>query len=282
MTQTVVGLFDQSTDAQKAVQQLLSKGFTQDNVDLSTTGTTNTNTTAGTSTGTTDFGLHTNENEGGGVKGFFKNLFGNDEDNAERYSTVASRSNSIVTVYAQSADEAERAADILDDNGAVNVDEKAGEYGYTGKAAAGAGANIKGTTDDANQSIKIIEENLAVGKRTVETGGVRLKSRIVEHPVEEQIRLREERVNVSRNAVNRPATEADFAAFKEGEIEMTEHAEVPVVAKEARVVEEVSLGKETNERSETIRDTVRKTEVDVENIEGNAEKLSINKKGKNN
>ena len=66
--------------------------------------------------------------------------------------------------------------------------------------------------------------------------------------------------------MNRPATEADFAAFKEGTVEMIETAEVPVVAKEARVVEEVSLGKEATERSETIRDTVRKTEVDVEQL----------------
>jgi len=130
----------------------------------------------------------------------------------------------------------------------------------------GTNINTTATTGNADQSIKIIEENLAVGKRTVETGGVRLKSRIVELPVEEQIRLRQERVNVARTTVNRPATEADFAAFKEGTVEMTESAEVPVVAKEARVVEEVSLGKEVNERNETIRDTVRKTEVDVEDL----------------
>ena len=49
---------------------------------------------------------------------------------------------------------------------------------------------------------------------------------------------------------------------------MTEHAEVAVVAKEARVVEEVVIGKETNERVETITDTVRRTEVEGEEIDG--------------
>ena len=49
---------------------------------------------------------------------------------------------------------------------------------------------------------------------------------------------------------------------------MRETAEVPVVSKEARVVEEVSLDKEITERQETIRDTVRNTEVDVEQIPG--------------
>ena len=49
---------------------------------------------------------------------------------------------------------------------------------------------------------------------------------------------------------------------------MTEHAEVPVVNKEARVVEEVNLNKEVEERDETVKETVRKTKVDVENIDG--------------
>jgi stress response protein YsnF len=100
----------------------------------------------------------------------------------------------------------------------------------------------------------------------VETGGARLRSRIIERPVEESLRLREERVRVERNAVNRPATEAELNSFKEGQIDMIEHAEVPVVSKEARVVEEISLSKEVEEHEETIRDTVRKTEVDVEDL----------------
>ena len=54
---------------------------------------------------------------------------------------------------------------------------------------------------------------------------------------------------------------------------MTEHAEVPVVNKEARVVEEISLGKEVTERDEVVRDTVRKTEVDVDNLSSNADNL---------
>ena len=297
MTQTVVGLFDNSSDAQQAVQQLISSGFTNDNIDISTS-------SANTTAGSTNFDLDKDEHESG-VSKFFKNLFGDDDNDADRYSKVASRGNSIVTVHAQSAEEAERAADILDDNGAVNVDEKASEYGYnstsgaapvgmfnettgtsastgdygtTGNSSMGTNdATISGTgnydvtgnTEDVNRSIPIIEENLEVGKRTVQTGGVRLRSRIVERPVEEELRLRQERVRIERNTVDRPATDADFNSFKEGEVEMIERAEVPVVSKQARVVEEVSLGKEVNERNETVRDTVRKTEVDVEDIEVN-------------
>lgn len=112
--------------------------------------------------------------------------------------------------------------------------------------------------------IPVIEEQLQVGKTTVATGGVRLRSRVVETPVEEDIRLREEHVRVEREAVNRPATEADF---KVGTVEVREQAEVPVVSKEARVVEEVTLNKEVKEHEHTINETLRSTEVDVEKLD---------------
>ncbi|RNI21869.1 DUF2382 domain-containing protein [Rufibacter latericius] len=125
------------------------------------------------------------------------------------------------------------------------------------------------TTTGSNQDetvIPIIEENLQVGKEEVETGGVHVSSRIVERPVEEHVRLREERVVVERTPVDRPASERDLDNFQEGEIELTEHAEVPIVNKEARVVEEVSLEKEVEEHDEVIRDSVRSTEVEVDDL----------------
>jgi stress response protein YsnF len=66
--------------------------------------------------------------------------------------------------------------------------------------------------------------------------------------------------------VNRPVTEADRIALQGGTIEAIEHGEVPVVAKEARIVEEVRLTKDVEEREEIIRDTVRSTDVDVERL----------------
>ncbi len=149
---------------------------------------------------------------------------------------------------------------------ALNVDERAAWYGYTGGNSNLSDVTSLATSADESTKIPVIEENLQVGKREVFTGGVRLRSRIVERPVEESLRLREENVTIERTPVNRPATSADLANFQGTQIEMTESAEVPVVSKEARVVEEVSLGKEVQERTETISGTVRKTEVDVENI----------------
>jgi uncharacterized protein (TIGR02271 family) len=114
--------------------------------------------------------------------------------------------------------------------------------------------------------LPVIEENLEVGKQEVQTGGARITSRIVERPVQEDISLREEHVNIERTPVDRPISSSDVNAFKEEEFELTEHAEVPVVNKEARVVEEVSLNKEVQEREETIKDTLRNTEVEAERI----------------
>jgi len=87
--------------------------------------------------------------------------------------------------------------------------------------------------------------------------------------VQEQVTLREEHVTVERRPVDRPVTQADMSAFQQGTIEVTERAEQAVVAKEARVVEEVVVGKEATERTETIQDTVRRTDVDVEELNTN-------------
>jgi uncharacterized protein (TIGR02271 family) len=114
--------------------------------------------------------------------------------------------------------------------------------------------------------IPVVEEQLQVGKREVERGGVRVESRVTETPVEENVRLKEERVTVERRSVDRPVADAD-RAFKEGTLEVTERAEEAVVSKEARVVEEVVINKEVGERTETVRDSVRRTDVDVQEVD---------------
>ena len=261
--QTVIGIFDTAAHAQQAAQQLKTAGFSLDDVDtISRDSKDGSNYYNSTGTATEAVGDAAGRT-GDSIGNFFSNLFG-DEDDAKRYSHVARNSHSMVTVHCKSADHAHKAAEILDQAGAINVDEKAQQTGYqTNNMAAGGERQQTGANE---VSAKVIEENLQVGKRVEQTGGARLRSRIVERPVEASVRLREEHVTVERTPVNRPATDADFNAFKEGEVEVTEKAERAVVGKEARVVEEVTLGKEVTEHDETIRDTVRKTEVDVEQL----------------
>jgi len=122
-------------------------------------------------------------------------------------------------------------------------------------------------TTEGQTSIPVVEEELQVGKREVERGGVRVTSSVTEVPVQEQVSLREEHVTVDRRPVDRPATEADLRAAQGATLEVTETVEEAVVAKQARVVEEVVVGKETSQRTETIQDTVRHTDVNVEQLE---------------
>jgi len=288
MAHTVVGFFDNATEAQDSVVKLTRYGIDRERIDVSNSSSGNMSNTTGSSNDNrnTNSGSDNDRDHENGITRFFKNLFGDDDNDADKYSRVASRAQSIVTVHANSSEEAEQAADILDDSGAVNVDERAAEYGYSGSGNTQS-ANYLGNTGNTGNSgnmdssneyregdrnktekLDVIREDLEVGKREIQRGGVRLRSRIVERPVEETVRLREERVQVNRNPVNRAASDADFSNFEERNIEMIERAEVPVVHKESRVVEEVSLNKEVEEREETVRDTVRNTEVDIENIQG--------------
>lgn len=261
MAQTVVGFFDSHKQAQSAVEKLQNLGISRDQIDLS----------AGR--GTTSDASYSDDSDRGnesGITRFFKSLFGDDDSEADRYSRVASSSEAIVTVHAQSDAEAQRAADLLDEFGAVDVDERSTNYGAVSN-------DRIGEVTEREASIPVIREDLEVGKRTVETGGVRVRSRIVERPVEEHVRLRQENVRVERESVDRPVQSGEFDTFREGEIELTERAEVPVVNKEARVVEEVRISKDVEERSETIRDTVRNTEVDVDRIDSDDDVNRINR-----
>lgn len=131
----------------------------------------------------------------------------------------------------------------------------------------------RGKESDQTETIPVIEEELQVGKREVEKGGLRLRTRIVENEVEKNINLRQEKVHVERTPVDRPANAGDL---KEEQIEITERAEVPVVAKEARVVEEISLNKEVNEKEESIQGTVRHTEVDVDKLTDDEDTITNN------
>jgi uncharacterized protein (TIGR02271 family) len=130
-------------------------------------------------------------------------------------------------------------------------------------AAVGATDGAAATGPAGAVVIPVVDEDLQVGKRQVEHT-VRILTRVTEKPVEETIQLREERVNVERRPANRAPTAADKASFKEGTYEVTATAEEAVISKQAHVVEEVVVGKQATERTETVRDTVRRTNVDVD------------------
>ncbi len=139
---------------------------------------------------------------------------------------------------------------------------------YTAMQREANARHVSGVTREADENevvLPIVEEQLRIGKRSVERGGVNVRTTSQEVPVQETVNLREENVTVERRPVDRAVGNAPDA-FKEGTIEITEMSEVPVVSKETRVVEEVVVGKEVTERQETVRDTVKRTDVEVDEV----------------
>jgi len=137
-----------------------------------------------------------------------------------------------------------------------------------GDTASSTGYSSGTTTDRLGGSgeqevIPVVEEELRVGKRDVSHGRVRVRSYVVETPVEQDVSLREERVSVERRPVDR-ALSGDEALFQERTIDLEERSEEAVIAKEARVREELVINKDVGTRTETVSDTVRRTEVEVD------------------
>ena len=217
-----------------------------------------------------------------GLWGAVKSMFMPDED-AHAYSHAMGAGHSMVVVTPHAAADRSQIIHVLESTNPMDFDAKLEEwrqsgYNYTPTATATTATTTTATTGVVaapaaktaaapvgnNETLKVMEERLRVGKREVAGGAVRVRSYVVERPVEEQVRLHEERVSVERHPVDRAATAADLAAFQGGTIEARATSEEAVVGKEARVVEEIGVRKEATERVETVRDTVRSTKVEVE------------------
>jgi len=269
----LTAFFDNRTDAEQAIARLEKAGVPRSDVKL----VEGENRARGVgATSTTSY-------EDTGFWASLSSLFMPDEDR-HTYAEGLSRGGYLVSLHVSDA-QYERALDILDDEGTINIDERANTWksegwgGYTGARSttgltggatsatrttglAGAGSTTR-TSATGEEVIPIAEERLNIGKREEIAGRVRVRSYVVEKPVHEEVSLRQEHVSVERRPVDRTLTGAE-AAFKDRTIEATETAERAVVNKEARVTEEVVLRKSADTRKETINDTVRKTQVDVE------------------
>ena len=195
----------------------------------------------------------------GGIIGALANL-GVPEEDAHFYAEGVRRGGTLITVHARTDDIADCAANVMRQHGAVDIDERAEHWRREGwKGRFDLGTDTGGRKD----VLPVTREELVVGKRQVQQSGVRVYSHVVEKPVEQTVHLREEHVDVERRPVDRPIAE-DEDAFRERTIEVRATVEEPVVSKQARVVEEVVVRKQATEHDETVRDTVRETEVKVD------------------
>jgi uncharacterized protein (TIGR02271 family) len=287
----VTAFFDSRTDAEEAISRLHAAGIARDGIRL-----TPSEQDTGTSSGT---GTQSFPEASASLWDSLRDLFLPDEDR-HTYAEGLRRGGYLVSVQASDADY-ERVIDILDDEGTIDIDERSSSWrseGWTGTSdvLSGSTANLttsaSGTSSTATSTgsalgassvntsservsgrdevIPVAEEELHVGKRDVSHGRVRVRSYVVERPVSEQVSLREEHVEVERRPVSGTTQAGAIAGdpFQERTIEVEERSEKAVVSKEARVVEEVVVRKEAEQRTETISDTVRRTEVDVEDERG--------------
>ncbi|NHZ61405.1 DUF2382 domain-containing protein [Massilia genomosp. 1] len=301
MEHTLVAVFDNRGDAVQALDDLVGSGYSRQDVRLSDgdpdaarVDTSRVDTSGVDTPGARPEGAG-DESLGSSIKHFFTDLFGGERsEHAQMYSEAIERGHYVLTVTTATEHEVERAADIVERHGPVDIDEHAGQWrgamqggdamrgealsrqstpGASQGGSAGGGGSAQGSVMGASQqraadttAIPVIQEELKVGKREVQRGGVRIYQRIVDTPVSESIGLREEHLNVQRRAVDKLVDPADIAAFQENTIELRETAEEAVVEKSARMVEEVIVGKEVTQRQEQIKDTLRHTEVDIERL----------------
>jgi uncharacterized protein (TIGR02271 family) len=269
MMKMVISLFDDYKIAEQVVEDLVKNGFSDN--DIHVTGS------SAKGRHSTDFDHH--------KLGKHLGDEGVPDEEAGYYAEGVRRGGTLITVSA--ADEwADKAADIMRRYEVVDIDARVDHWrsqGWTGyDPDATAYTSEQTTTErkdypaektatqrtaDDQVSVPVTEEELKVGKRVVRSGGIRVHSRVTERPVEETVALREEHVSVERRPVNRPVSDAErAAAFKEGVIETEEFREEAVVSKEARVVEEVVVGKQATRHEEKVQDTVRRTDVEIEQL----------------
>jgi uncharacterized protein (TIGR02271 family) len=251
MSSRVVAVFDRREDAVKARQDLIQAGCKETNVQL-------TAQAAGAKPAEAD-------------KGFWESLkefFG--ADDSTTYQEAYRRGGTVLTVDTAEG-QTDQVVAILNRHNPADIDRRVEEWtraGWQRPATATAAASTSTATGASARKGEVavpkVEEQLNVGKRREERGGVRIYKRVIEQPVQEQVRLREEHVHVEERPANRPAGPE---AFKEQTIEAREMRERPVVSKEARVVGEVVVGKEATEHTETVKDTVRRTDVQVEQLD---------------
>jgi uncharacterized protein (TIGR02271 family) len=286
MTETIVAAFDSASAAEAAVQDLdraqipsaVVKSYTKENAEY------------------TDYRTREPERKGG----FWSWLLGEEPGYTSEYDAYDTSLASGHTVVTVTVDEVhgDAAIGILNQHGPRDIHEHEGGVAGTrqtahespaiaehaaGQSGVAQGYASSAMTDRADyvapgvssserrsgkeeEVIPLAEEELQVGKRTVDRGTTTIRRYVVRKPVEEQVTLRDETISVERR---RPVTPGEAGvpagAFEERTVEVHQTTEEPVVSKTAHIAEEVVVRKDTTERTETVRDDVRREEVEVKN-----------------
>jgi uncharacterized protein (TIGR02271 family) len=277
-TRTITAIYDSEADARNARERLVRAGIDDDDVRIVSQQLSG--SPVSSDAGASDKGMWES------IKDFFVG-----HEDRPAYSEGLRRGGYLLTARVDD-EHSDQAIGELEQTNAIDLDERSAQWRSEGWSAAsaagmeprtGTGTSTSTSTStsegftagdatsmrDASassdeQAIPIVEERLRVGKREVDRGTVRVRSYIVEEPVHEDVSLREERVEVERRPVGDRDMRADAGMLQERTIEISERGEEPVVAKDAVVTEEVVVRKAEDERVENIDETVRRTEVEVD------------------
>jgi uncharacterized protein (TIGR02271 family) len=220
--------------------------------------------------------------------GLWRRLFGSNvlDHEATVYGRAIEGGGVVVTVRVPQ-DDVPRVMGLLDTHDPVDVLQRAAKVGAVpanlaktaattaavtaAPVTAAAKAVASAAKPDASDVIRLAEEQLNVGKRLVQDGTTRIRRFVTEKPVEASITLHEEHAQVLRKAISDPNYIADVD-WSDRTIEVIESAEQAVVSKTARVVEEVVVRKEGTDHVETVRDKVRRQQVDVEHLDADKQR----------
>jgi uncharacterized protein (TIGR02271 family) len=244
-TRTVSALFENRHDAERAMAKLKADGIAEQNIRMIE--------------GRDDTTMRSSTEDSSESGSFWESLsdFFFPDDDRNTYAEGLHRGGFLITVQTDPEHHA-HVVDILNTDGVVDLDERQESWQAEGWSS---DASSQRDTDEETV-IPLPQQELSIGRRQISAGAVRVRSYVVETPVNETVRLRREKVDVSR----RPATGKDEStedAFLERTVEAHETEEVPVVNKQTRVNEEVVVKKQADTREENVSDTLRKTEVEV-------------------
>jgi uncharacterized protein (TIGR02271 family) len=275
MTEHIVAVFDSESAANAAARDMEQAGIPAPAIRLYSPAASDSSRERYTDSSTSNGG------------GFWAWLLGEEPDtettrslhrDEEFYERRAQAGETVLSVRVDDDSRIHQVVSILEAHHPIKIEEETEETWAASGAAApaegmngGEAAGARSLASSTEEVIPLAEENIEIGKRTVDRGVTRVRRYVVERPVEREVTLHGERVTIERR---RPLeASAPGHAFEERTVEVRETEEVPVVEKSARVVEEVAVRKEATERTETVRDKVRREEVEVTGKDGRATAL---------
>jgi uncharacterized protein (TIGR02271 family) len=238
---TVAGVFQDESGAQQAMADLQAAGFTEEQIRYS---------------------VHKG---GAGIQDALTG-FGFPQDEASHYNDEFLAGRTVVTV--KTMDRQREASDLLMRNGAYDAGSRKGRTDKAASRSALAAEAATASPSDADQKLRVHEEQLYATKQSVQTGEIGLHKEVVTEEKSMNVPVSHEEVYIERHPVS-----GDAALSADGPFDFSKNEEdirIPVsgeqvqVTKHPIVTEEITLGKRVTQENQQVSDTVRHEEVHIE------------------